>query len=171
MPRISKALEDGVEILSDHQQRAGAERCKQMPGDKLQRGVLRHVVGAAELFVAVFSRVAFFQSRVNLEEKLEQGRAGLVLIQPRDPKAVCELVVLAHAADDERDEVGFSTAPGTDKEKVVLVIGERALLYPFHCVLEQFLPLDQNGLKDPGIGAARRENPDGLAVCRPLARG
>ncbi|MHB1308242.1 MAG: hypothetical protein ACYC23_14285 [Limisphaerales bacterium] len=108
---------------------------------------------------------------MNPEEEFEKRRAGLILVEPGDTEAIREFIILAQAMNDQRDEVGFAAPPRTDEKQVVLVLGQGAFPDPFHRVLEQFLPLNEDELEVLGIGAAGSKDPDSLAVPGPIEGG
>jgi hypothetical protein len=161
---IAEPLEDGVEVFGHDQECARTESREEMLRDEFQGGVLFEVIRGTEHVCVEFSWVALLQSRVDLQKKLEEGRAGFVFIQPCDAQMVCERLVFSESADDERDEVGFPTAARTHEEEVVLVVCQRAFLHPLDGVPQEALPLDENELEVLRVGAAGGEDPDGFAA-------
>ena len=105
-------------------------------------------------------RIAFLQGGVDLEEELEEGGAGFVLVEPGDPQSITEFSIEAEAVDDEGEEERFATAPGTYKEEVVLVVGEGTFPDSLHGVREEV-----------ASGRPRRRQVSRWKTCRTLHDG
>ena len=57
---------------------------------------------------------------MRFKKEFEQCRTSLILVEPGDAQMIGEFVIPTQAIDDQRDEVGFSTAARTDEKQVVL---------------------------------------------------
>ena len=162
LPGITQSFENGVEILGHDEKRARAEGGEKVLRDEFLRGGGFEVIRGSEHLLAEFGRIPLLQCSMDFQEKLTKRRAGLILVQPSDAQAVCEGSILGESADDQRGEVGFTTAAWAHKEEVVLVICKSALSHSLHGVPQEVLPLDENELEVLWVGAARGKNPDGF---------
>ena len=101
---------------------------------------------------------------MDLQEKFEQGCAGLILVEPGHSHVIGKFRVRQQATDDQGDQVGFPAAARANEKQMVLVLGKRTLPHPFHGVLQELVTLNEDELQILGIGAARGEYPDALLV-------
>ena len=97
-------------------------------------------------------------------EQVEEGDAGLVLVEPGDAQTVGEVGLLLQPVDNQGKEVSLAAAPGADEEQVMLIVGEGTLAQHRNGLIEQVLPLNENLLQNRRVGAVRGETGDKFAL-------
>lgn len=123
---LGHVLEEGVEVLHEHDESAVTEVPKETFTKTLAGDVGGLAVDALEVGGGEVLRVALADIAVDEDEELQEAGGRLVLVQPSEAELFREVGLLAQAMVDESDEMGFPSSARADEEKMVLVRGKDA---------------------------------------------